>query len=87
MKILTLLQEQLLSQIEDMSGNLILMDPNGILIQSAKDLVLTADGDVEIQGTNIHNGANAKFSAEGGSGAAVESGGQTVIKGSLVAIN
>ena len=48
---------------------------------------MVADGDVEVEGTKINNKAADKYAAEGGSGAAVESGGQTVIKGSLVAIN
>ena len=74
-------------KIEDMSGNMIVMNPDGIMIQSVKDIIMVADGDVSVEGTKINNKAADKYAAEGGSGAAVESGGQTVIKGSLVAIN
>ena len=40
-----------------------------------------------IEGTKISSAASDKYAAEGGSGAEVSSGGQTVIKGSMVAIN
>lgn len=73
--------------IEDENGNIILMGADGITIESAKDLILKAAGDVTIEGTNMTSKAASKFSADGGSGAELTSGGQAVIKGALVAIN
>ncbi|MGB3467529.1 MAG: Rhs element Vgr protein, partial [Cyclobacteriaceae bacterium] len=73
--------------IADEHGNLVLMDAEGITVESSADLNLRATGDVNIEGTNMTSKASSKFSADGGSGAELTSGGQAVIKGSLVAIN
>lgn len=73
--------------IADENGNVMTMNADGITIESAKDLILKAGGDVTIEGTNMTNKAASKFSADGGSGAELTSGGQAVIKGALVAIN
>ncbi len=72
---------------EDESGNKVTMSSDGILLESSGDLKLKASGDVVIEGMNVEAKASAAFKAEGGSGADLTSNGQTVVKGSLVAIN
>ncbi|MEX0930000.1 MAG: type VI secretion system tip protein VgrG [Balneolales bacterium] len=73
--------------IEDQNGNKVSMTGDGITLESAGDLNLKASGDVLIEGNNVSGSATAAFKAEGGSGAELTSNGQTVVKGSLVAIN
>lgn len=72
---------------EDENGNKLVMSSDGIVIESAKDLVMKASGDVTIEGTNLTSTAQAQYLAEGSAGAELSSGGQAVIKGALVAIN
>lgn len=73
--------------LEDQHGNRVLMNSDGITITSAADLKLSASGDVVIEGTNIENSANSKFSATGNSKASLESSADVVVKGSFVKIN
>jgi len=73
--------------LEDENGNKISMNADGITIESAKDLILKASGDISMEGTGIEIKASAQLKAEGSAGAEVSSGGQTVISGSLVQIN
>ncbi len=74
-------------KIEDENSNKITLSSDGITIESTGDLNLKASGDVTIQGTNVDAGASSGFKAEGGTGAELSSNGQTVVKGSIVAIN
>ena len=73
--------------IEDENGNKVLLDSSGITIESAKDIILKATGDVKIEGTNIESAANASYKAEGGAGLNLETSAVAVLKGSLVQIN
>ncbi len=73
--------------LEDENGNKIQMSADGIVIESAADIIMKASGDVTVEGTNLTNSASAKYAADGGSGSEVTSGGQVVIEGALVAIN
>jgi hypothetical protein len=63
------------------------MDPDGIKMESGKDIILKATGDVKIDGINITVTASAQFKASGSAGAEVSSGATAVLKGSLVQIN
>ena len=72
---------------EDENGNKLEMTADGITIDSSKDLILKAAGDVTIEGVNIDSNASAEFKAEGGAGAELSSGATAVLKGSLVQIN
>lgn len=74
-------------KLEDENGNKIQMNADGITIESAKDLILKASGDITIEGKNISSKASAQYKAEGSSGAEVSTSGQAVLKGSVVAIN
>jgi hypothetical protein len=56
-------------------------------LESAKDIILKASGDVKIEGTNIEIKASAQLKAEGGAGAEFSSSASTTVKGSLVQIN
>ena len=72
---------------EDQHGNKVVTSAGGITVESAKDLVLKAAGDVRIEGANVFSAASAQLTAEGGSAAELSSGGSTVVKGSVVQIN
>ncbi|MBI1227579.1 MAG: type VI secretion system tip protein VgrG [Bacteroidetes bacterium] len=81
--------------IEDENGNKITMNSDGISIESAKDIILKATGDVKIEGVNVEAKAQAEFKAEanasatmkGSATATVEGGAQAVLKGGIVQIN
>lgn len=73
--------------IEDENGNKVQTSSDGILIESAKDIILKASGDVKVEGVNIESKASANYKAEGSAGGELSSGGSTVIKGSMVQIN
>lgn len=74
-------------QLEDENGNKLIMDSDGITIESAKDIILKATGDVNVEGINIGIAASAEFKAEGNAGAELSTGAIAVLKGSLVQIN
>lgn len=72
---------------EDQNGNKATLTSDGITLDSAKDIVLKAKGDVKAEGTNINLNANAQLVAKGSGSAEISSSGNTVVKGSLVQIN
>ncbi|MAP80900.1 MAG: type IV secretion protein Rhs [Aequorivita sp.] len=74
-------------KIEDDNTNIITLDSNGIIMESGSDLSIKANGDCNIEATNINIKANAQFTAEGSAGAEVSTSAIAVIKGSLVQIN
>lgn len=74
-------------KMEDQHGNKFSMDQDGIKLESIKDIVLKASSDVKGEGVNINLKASAQIKVEGSAGAEVSSGGNTVIKGSVVQIN
>jgi Rhs element Vgr protein len=71
--------------LEDQNGNKITMNDSGITIESSKDLMIKASGDIKIEGTNLSSKAQASFKAEGSSSAEV-SGASTTIKGSATVV-
>lgn len=73
--------------IEDQNGNRLTMSADGMALDSPGDITLAAGGDLKIESTNLELKATAGFKAEGAAGAEFKSGGNTVIKGSLVQIN
>ena len=73
--------------IEDQNGNKITMDSKGISLESAKDIVLKATGDIKAEGVNIQQKAQAQFKAEGSAGLEVSTSAIATVKGSLVKIN
>ncbi|MDH3974151.1 MAG: type VI secretion system tip protein VgrG [Deltaproteobacteria bacterium] len=73
--------------LEDENGNKIEMNSDGITLESASDINVTASGDVNIEGTNTNIAASSQFKAEGSSGAEMTSSATATVKGSLVQIN
>lgn len=74
-------------ELTDQHGNKITMNQDGIKIESSKDIVLKATGDIKAEGVNVNVKGSAQTKLEGGAGAELSSGGNTVVKGSLVNIN
>jgi Rhs element Vgr protein len=73
--------------LEDANANKIKMSADGITLESSKDIVLKASGDVTIEGMNIAQKASAQLKIEGSAGVEAKSSGTMVIKGSIVQIN
>lgn len=86
-KILTLDEDAGEIRIEDENKNVLTMDSNGIVIESAKNIELKAKGDITMEGVNVSVKANAQFKAEGAAGVEVSSNATAVLKGSIVQIN
>ncbi|PSJ18966.1 type VI secretion system tip protein VgrG [Nitrosomonas supralitoralis] len=89
--------------LQDQNANKIELNPNGIVIDSPKDIKisakgkitfdaignieLTAQADIKNQGLNINQQANVGFSAKGNATAELSASGQTMVKGGIVMIN
>lgn len=73
--------------LQDENSNTIKMSSDGISIESGKDLILKATGDVSIEGMNIEIAGQAEVKASGNAGTEVSSSATTTIKGSIVQIN
>ncbi|NTU58407.1 MAG: type VI secretion system tip protein VgrG [Chlorobiaceae bacterium] len=71
--------------IEDQNGNRITLDDKGITIESFKDLILKAPGDIKAEGMNVDIKAQASLKAAGSATAEV-SGANTTVKGSAATI-
>jgi Rhs element Vgr protein len=71
--------------LEDQHGNKIVTDAAGVTIESAKDLVLKAIGNIKVEGMNVEVSAQSAFKAAG-IGSAEVSGANTSLKGSAIAI-
>ncbi|CAN5331051.1 VgrG-related protein [soil metagenome] len=74
-------------KIIDSHQNKIVMNGQGISIESASNLKLKARQNIDIEGINISSKANGKFAAEGNGGVEVKSNAIAILKGSLVQIN
>ncbi len=90
-------------KLSDQNKNEIVMDSNGILLSSAKDIQLKAKGnisldatakaaitaksDVTMEGANVKATAKIGFSAKGNATAELSASGQTTVKGAMVMIN
>lgn len=73
--------------LEDENGNKILMNSDGISLDSPADISIKSTGDLNLEATNINVKANAGFKAEGSASAEISSTGSTTVKGSIVQIN
>lgn len=89
--------------LSDANKNKIVMDRNGIMLDSAKDIVLkakaniqldatakatiTAKNDVALDGMNVKATAKIGFTAKGNATAEISASGQTTVKGAMVMIN
>jgi Rhs element Vgr protein len=75
-------------RIEDSNGNKLVMNSDGIGIESVRDLKLKAAADLTAEaGANAEFTAGASAKVEGGAGAELSAGGNTTVKGAMVQIN
>ncbi len=89
--------------IQDQNRNKIELSSDGIVLDSPKDITLTAKGkitldavgeigitskaDVKVEGLNVSHTANVGFTAKGNATAEISASGQTTVKGAMVMIN
>ena len=87
----------------DITGNTMVLNDSGVAIESAKDMKLSAKGNVDISatgsiglnatsdvkadGANIQLSAKTSFTAKGNASAEISASGQTTVKGAMVMIN
>lgn len=91
---MTLSEEDKGIKLEDQNGNKITLDDSGITVESAKDIILKATGDVKIESMNLEMKAQTGFKAAGtataeisGASTTIKGSGTTVIQGAIVQIN
>ncbi len=73
--------------LQDQNGNKVVMNDQGIQLESSKDLTLKAAGNVKIEGVGVEAKASAQFKATGSAGVEMSSSATAVLKGSIVQIN
>jgi len=89
--------------LQDQNDNKVELSPSGIVLDSPKDIAITAKGtitldavgavsvsskaDVKSAGLNVNCEAQVGFVAKGNASAEISAAGQTVVKGALVMIN
>lgn len=89
--------------LKDITGNSVVLDDSGIVIDSTKDIKMSAKGsidisasggitlkansDVKADGSNIQLSAKTAFTAKGNASAELSASGQTTVKGAMVMIN
>lgn len=86
-KKVTLDEDAGIVKLEDEHSNIMTFNDSGITIESAGDINIKASGDINMEGVNVNVKAQSSLKTEGASGAEISSGGNTVVKGSLVQIN
>lgn len=74
-------------EIKDENGNKIVMDSNGITIESASDLKIKAANGIKLEAVNFEAKGSASAKLNGSGSAEVSSSGSTTIRGSIVQIN
>ncbi len=89
--------------LQDQTGNKLELSESGILLDSPKDISISAKGkinidatgeigisskaDVSVEGLNVNHSANVGFVAKGTASAELSASGQTTVKGAMVMIN
>jgi Rhs element Vgr protein len=89
--------------LEDQNGNKLELSESGILLDSPKDISISAKGkisidavdeigitskaDVSVEGLNVNHSADVGFTAKGNASAELSASGQTTVKGAMVMIN
>jgi Rhs element Vgr protein len=74
-------------KLEDENGNKLMMNADGITIESKKKIILKTSDDIEVEGKDIKHTASANFKADGTAGIELTSSAIAKLKGSLVQIN
>ena len=72
---------------EDQNGNTLVLNDQGITMESQKKITIKASQDVVIEGSNVNIKANAQLKIDGTTGAELSAKGNTVVKGAMVQIN
>ncbi|MBC8757377.1 type VI secretion system tip protein VgrG [Kordia sp. YSTF-M3] len=85
-KLITLDEDEGIIKLEDENSNIIIMDPDGITMESGKDIIMKATGDIKMEGINIEIVASAEIKAEGAT-ATLDGAATTTISGGIVQIN
>jgi Rhs element Vgr protein len=86
-KKITLDDDAKLIKLEDENSNVVTINSDGIKMESGKDIILKAAGDVKVEGINVSLKASAQFKGEGSAGVEVSTSAIAILKGSLVQIN
>ena len=89
--------------LQDQNSNKVELSPDGIAMDSSKDVTIKAKGkltidaigavevtskaDVKVAGLNVEHNANVGFTAKGNATAELSASGQTTVKGAMVMIN
>ena len=89
--------------VQDQAGNKVELSSSGIVMDSPKDIKISATGkismqatgeismtsqaDIKASGLNIEHSANVGITAKGGASAELSAGGNTTVKGAMVMIN
>ncbi|ALP53853.1 type VI secretion protein VgrG [Candidatus Tenderia electrophaga] len=89
--------------LQDQNSNKVELSESGIVLDSPKDISITAKGkisldatgeigvsskaDVSVKGMNVNNTADVGFTAKGSASAEISASGQTTVKGAMVMIN
>ncbi len=89
--------------LQDQNSNKVELNPDGILLDSPKDIKITAKGkviidaaggldasskgDVNMEGSNVNISAKIALTAKGNASSELSSSGQTTVKGTMVMIN
>jgi uncharacterized protein involved in type VI secretion and phage assembly len=82
-------------EIKDQNSNSVKLSTEGISIESAKDIKISANGNIEINaksdlalsGLNVNATADVDFTGKGNATAELSASGQTTVKGAIVMIN
>jgi hypothetical protein len=86
-KKITLDDDAKVIRLEDENSNVITINSDGIKMESGKDIILKATGDVKVEGINVSLKASAQFKGEGSGGAEISTSAVAILKGSMVQIN
>ncbi|MEM6721438.1 MAG: type VI secretion system tip protein VgrG [Bacteroidota bacterium] len=85
-KVVTIDDDEGVITLKDENNNIITMNADGITIESGKDIIMKATGDINMEGINIAIAASAELTAEAAA-ATLEGSATTTIKGGIVQIN
>jgi hypothetical protein len=81
--------------LKNQTGHSVLLDNQGIVLDSKNDLVIKANGkiimqatgDLQLEGMNVNASAQIALKATGTASAELSASGQTIIEGAMVKIN
>ena len=85
-KVITIDDDEGVITMKDENNNIVTLNPDGITMESGKDIIMKAAGDIKMEGINIEAVASAEIKLEGAS-ATLEGSATTTIKGGIVQIN